>query len=118
RALEHVFGDLGRERVPQPFLRGRYVRRLRLGRGLCGRGGPLAFGLGLAVLRCPAEQGREGSLAHARALTGWHLRGPPSRAACRHVLPFRRDRISAPTCPSPAPRRTVSSYGSAKRKRG
>ena len=56
------------------------------------------------LLGCLAKQIRQRALAHARALTGWHLRGPPSRAACRRVPPNRPDRTSAPTCLSPAPR--------------
>ena len=107
-ALEQVLRDVGGERVAQALLRRGTRRSCGLGLGLrartvgrarsaapaplggrsasggaCGAGGarrgrarrlPVVLG-GLA------EQGRERALAHARALTGWHLRGPPSRAA-------------------------------------
>ena len=42
-----------------------------------------------AVLRNRAAQR---ALAHARALSGWHSRGPPSRAAGRSERPSRQDR--------------------------
>src|SRR5581483_5863479 len=116
--------------------RGHLRLRLRLGGGLFGDGlrllaGLLALGgrglpglcalLGLfllgQVLACLAKQSREWTLAHARALRCWHVRGPPSRAACRRGRPDRPDRTSGPTYPSRAPRRTESSCGFAKRRR-
>ena len=51
------------------------------------------------VLGGLAEQCGEWALAHARALSVGHLRGPPSRAAGMRGRPNRQDRISAPTYP-------------------
>src|SRR5207244_13022042 len=56
-----------------------------------------------------AEEGRQRPFAHARPLTAFHPPGPPLRAAGRRTRPSRQGRISEPTFPSRAPRRSAPS---------
>ncbi len=106
--LRHVARDLRR----RPAL-GQRTAELRLGLG----GAPLdaalllarlLLGTSLVLLRL-AEELRQGALAHARPLTACHSPGPPPLADGRRTPPSRPGRTSAPTSPSPGPRRNERS---------